>query len=179
MKDDKRFEIPFSGLKDGKHHFDQHVDNTFFESYNYDDFNDASLDVQIELNKKPTFLEFDLQVNGTVNVNCDLTNEPYDQPIAGEYELVVKYGDAYNDEHEDLLIIPHGSHKVDIAQYVYELIVLAVPRKCVHPGIADGTLKSDILDKLEELQPRMKEENTEEIDPRWEGLKGLLDNKNG
>ena len=66
-----------------------------------------------------------------------------------------------------------------IQQYVYELIVLAVPIKRVHPGVEDGTLNSDILKKLEELSPKIKDikEDQEETDPRWNTLKKLLTDK--
>jgi uncharacterized metal-binding protein YceD (DUF177 family) len=50
----------------------------------------------------------------------------------------------------------------------------------VHPGIEDGTLKSDTLDKLNELSvTEVKEEVEEEkeIDPRWDKLKQLLTDK--
>jgi uncharacterized metal-binding protein YceD (DUF177 family) len=58
--------------------------------------------------------------------------------------------------------------------------VLAVPHKRIHPGIEDGTLKSDVLDKLEELSPKGTNEdndNEENIDPRWNKLKNLLNDK--
>ena len=57
------------------------------------------------------------------------------------------------------------------------MLVLAVPQKRVHPGVLDGTLKSDALDKLEELQPKETRENKEQTDPRWDGLKKLLTDK--
>ena len=59
------------------------------------------------------------------------------------------------------------------------MIILAVPVKRVHPGIKDGSLNSDILKKLEELSPKLKEtkEKEEDIDPRWNTLKKLLTDK--
>ena len=56
---------------------------------------------------------------------------------------------------------------------------LAVPIKRIHPGVEDGTLDSEILKKLEELSPKLKEEKEkeEEIDPRWNTLKKLLTDK--
>ena len=54
------------------------------------------------------------------------------------------------------------------------MIVLAIPAKIVHPGIEDGTLDSDILTKLEELQPKERLLSEEESDPRWNKLKDLL-----
>ena len=123
-------------------------------------------------------MELTFKASGTVNVFCDLTNEPYDQPIDSELFLVVKFGETYNDDNEDLLILPHGEYEVNVAQYIYELVVLAVPSKRIHPGVLDGSLKSEVLDKLEELSPKEKESKEEEdIDPRWNKLKNLLNDK--
>ena len=72
----------------------------------------------------------------------------------------------------ECLILPHGSFKVNVAQPIYEMIVLAVPLKKVHPGVADGTLDSELLKRLEELQPQA--EKTTDNDPRWDKLKDLL-----
>ncbi|WP_419213091.1 YceD family protein [Maribacter sp. X9] len=173
----KEFNIPFSGLKQGKHDFNYQIDNTFFDSFGYDEFNDANITLDVILHKTSTMLELDLEASGTVNVNCDITSEPYDQPIDADLHLVVKFGEEYNDEDDEILILPHGEHQLNIAQYVYEMLVLAVPQKRVHPGIEDGTLKSEVLDKLQELQPKEKRSDKEESDPRWDELKKLLTDK--
>jgi len=180
MKPLKDFTIPFVGLKLGSHHFDYQIDNKFFEHFEYDDFQDADIQVDIVLEKKTTLLEFLFKVSGHVIVNCDLSNEPYKQPIDGEYKLVVKFGDEYNDELEDILIVSHGEYEINVSQYIYETIILAMPAKRIHPGIADGTIDSEILKKLEELRPKNLEEKeaaSEEIDPRWNTLKKLLTDK--
>lgn len=173
----REFSIPFSGLKQGKHEFEYVIEKEFFESFGYAEFNDANIGLKVSMNKMSTMLEFKLFADGTVNVNCDLTNEPYDQPISADLELVVKFGEDYNDEDDEILIIPHGEHQVNIAQYVYEMLVLAVPLKRVHPGVLDGTLKSEALKKLQELQPKDNTENKEDTDPRWDALKKLITDK--
>ena len=114
---------------------------------------------------------------GEVRAYCDITNEPFDLPVDGALELVVKFGDAYNDEDDEVLVLPHGEHQLNIAQYVYEMLVLAVPSKRIHPGVADGSLKSDVLQRLDELQPRASEEKTDKTDPRWDALRNLLTDK--
>ncbi len=173
----KELIIPFSGLKQGKHNFNFEIENTFFNSFGYDDFNDAKINVAVLLNKTSAMMELYFDASGTVNVDCDSTSEPYDQPIASELQLVVKFGDEYNDEDDEILILPHGEHELIVNQFIYEMAVLAVPQKRVHPGIADGTLKSEALDTLEELQPKEKKDNKEENDPRWDELKKLLTDK--
>ncbi len=181
MKDLKEFTIPFVGLKLGKHQFNFELKKAFFEHFEYDEFNDAAINLDVLLEKMSTLLEFTLTFNGTVNVACDITNEPFDQVISGTYKFVVKFDEEYNDENEDLLILPHGCYEVNIQQYIYESIVLAMPSRRIHPGVKDGTLKSDILDKLEELSPKaIDEEETpedENTDPRWDSLKKLLTDK--
>ena len=76
-------------------------------------------------------------------------------------------------------MVPHGTYEISIEQYIYELLVLAVPIKRIHPGVEDGTLNSDILKKLEELSPKLSEDKDKEkdIDPRWNTLKKLLTDK--
>ncbi|TNJ47132.1 DUF177 domain-containing protein [Tamlana fucoidanivorans] len=179
MKVLKEFTIPFVGLKIGKHLFEYKVERAFFEYFEYEDFNDVSLDVSVVLEKKTTLLELHFKISGWVNVYCDLTNEPYNQTIENEFDLVVKFGEEYNDEYDDILIVPHGTYEINIQQYIYELSILAVPAKRVHPGVEDGTLDSEILKKLEELSPKVEENKNkeEDTDPRWDTLKKLLTDK--
>lgn len=173
----KEYMIPFSGLKLGEHKFVYEIDDAFFESFDYQEFNGASVHVNAILEKMSTMMELRIKAKGTVNVDCDLTGEPFDQPIDSDLKLVVKFGEEYNDEDDEILIIPHGEHQFNIAQYIYEMLVLAVPQKRVHPGVEDGSLQSDILDKLEELQPKEKTTSSEKTDPRWDDLKKLLTDK--
>ena len=180
MKPLKEFTIPFIGLKIGTHHYDYKIEKAFFEYFEYEDFNDANVKVDVSLLKNTTLLELNFKISGTVNINCDITNEPFNQNIENEFDLVVNFGDEYNDENIDILVLPHGAYEINIQQYIYELIVLSVPIKRIHPGIEDGTLSSDILEKLKELSPKLDDEQKEdnkEIDPRWNTLKKLLTDK--
>jgi len=169
------YSISFRGLKEGKHQFEYKIDNTFFEVYQYEDILGADIQVHLEFVKKSTLLELNFAIEGMVKVVCDISNEIYEQSIEGNLDLKVKFGNEYNDENENILIIPHEAYEIEVSKFIYEIIVLALPSKRVHPGVLDGTLKSDILDKLEELQDKEKQNNT--IDPRWEKLKGLLTDK--
>lgn len=180
MKPLKEFTIPFIGLKIGTHHYDYKIEKAFFEYFEYEDFNDANVKVDLTLLKNTTLLELNFKISGTVNINCDITNEPFNQNIENEFDLVVNFGDEYNDENIDILVLPHGAYEINIQQYIYELIVLSVPIKRIHPGVEDGTLSSDILEKLKELSPKLDDEQKEdnkEIDPRWNTLKKLLTDK--
>ncbi len=179
MKVTNEFLIPFIGLKLGKHTFDFQINKKFFADFDYHEFEDCDIKISIVLEKKSTLLELDFKQKGTVHVPCDLTSEMFDLPVKAKLHLVVQFGDHFNNDNEELLILPHGEHQIDVSQYIYEMIVLSVPFKRVHPGIKDGTLQTEALDKLTELSVKEKPKNIEqeEIDPRWDKLKQLLTDK--
>lgn len=163
--------IPFVGLKEGLHDFHFAIDNTFFDAFDYEEFNSSKINVSLQFEKKSSILNLKFAAEGTVNIPCDVTDEPFDYAIKTTFDWIVKFGEAYNDDNEELLILPHGSYQLDVAQPIYEMVVLSMPAKRIHPGVEDGTLQSDILKKLEELQPKAEQNNN---DPRWNKLKDLL-----
>jgi len=176
----KEFLIPFIGLKPGKHHFEYQISNAFFEIFDYHEFQNSDIKVNVVLEKKGSMLELSFKHKGTVNVPCDMTNEDFDLPIKGKMNLIVRFDEVYNNDNEELLILPHGEFQIDVSQYIYEMIVLSVPLRRIHPGIKDGSLDTEALRKLNELTVKeQKKENKEEenIDPRWDKLKKLLTDK--
>ncbi len=174
MKNSKEYVILFKGLNLGTHQFEYKISKKFFDSFTYDDFIDTKVEVQLELNKKGTLLELTFKCQGMVRVNCDVSGEEYDQSIVGELNLIVKFGEKYNSDDEVILVLPHHEYELDISQYIYEIIILSTPTKRIHPNVVDGTLKTDVLEKLEEFKYNKKEET----DPRWDELKKLLTDKN-
>ena len=173
MKDLKEFNIPFVGLKEGKHLFEYKIDNTFFELYDYNEFEKSSINVTLEFVKKSTLFELNFTASGTVNVPCDVTNEYFDLEITATLPLVVKFGQENNDDNEEILILPHEVYQFSVAQFIYEMIVLGIPNKRVHPKVLDGTMETEALEQLE-----IKEEKTvETTDPRWDKLKNLITEK--
>ena len=179
MKSTNEYLIPFIGLKIGKHQFEYQINKKFFEEFGFDEFESCEIKVNVAFEKKATMLELGFKHKGTVNVTCDVSGEQFDMPVKGNIKLVVQFGDVFNNDNEELLILPVGEHQLDIKQYIYEMIALSIPLKRVHPGVKDGTLKSEALDKLKENSPKEKKEEKkeEEIDPRWDKLKQLLTDK--
>lgn len=180
MKNTKEYLIPFAGLKLAKHQFEYQINNAFFEIFDYNEYQDSNIKVNVVLKKTSTLLELNLKHKGTVNVPCDLTNEDFDLPIKGKMKLIVRFGEEFNNDNEELLILPHGEFEIDIAQYIYEMIVLSVPLRRIHPGIKDGSLQTEALTKLNELKVKeikKEQKEKENIDPRWDKLKQLLTDK--
>ncbi len=54
MKQLKEFLIPFIGLKLGKHQFEYQINKTFFDNFEYDEFESSDIKVKLTLDKKST-----------------------------------------------------------------------------------------------------------------------------
>ena len=165
------FNIPFVGLKEGKHNYKFTIDKKFFEHFEFTEFIHSSLKCDLVLNKKSTFLEINFKIGGKVTIPCDVSTELFEHEIKNENNLIVKLGSS-DYESDDIIVIPEGSYQINVAQHIYETIVLSLPLKRIHPGIKNGTLRSDILEKLKALEP--KNNSLGSIDPRWNKLKDLL-----
>ena len=172
MKSLSPYLVKFSGLKEGIHLFDFEIRNKFFKNFDYYDFADANIKTILELEKKQTLLNLKFKFYGNVEVQCDLSMEMFSLELKTEYNVVVKFKDDIISSDEKVIFLSTGSNSIDVSHIIYESIILAVPQKKVHPGIENGSLKSEIIKKLEELKP--KRNFKEKTDPRWDKLKDLL-----
>ena len=171
MSISSKFILKFAGLKEGKHKFDYEADNSFFKIYDYREFNDANINFNIDFIKKPTVLELQIIGDGVVNINCTLSNEPFDYNLKTRFKLIVKFGEYYDDSNDELLILPQGSHSINLDQFLYEMVVLSMPIRNVHPGVEDGSIKSDVINRLKDFD--INNEKSSNFDPRWNKLKKL------
>jgi uncharacterized metal-binding protein YceD (DUF177 family) len=109
-----------------------------------------------------------------------------DYPIDTAEHLIVKLGKDYSEESDEIIIIPESEGIINLAWFLYEFIVLAIPIKHIHaPGkcnkqmtakLKKHTAKAadddDSLD-MEEDEMADDEETESASDPRWDALKEL------
>ncbi|MCW3160307.1 YceD family protein [Chryseobacterium oryctis] len=170
----RNYDISFSGLKTGKHEFKFEIDKEFFQLFDTEqEFTNPKITVDVLLDKHTTFLEFKIKTHGMVELVCDITNENFNHSIENQIKVLVKFGEEYDDSEEDVITIPTNDHAFNIAQLIYENVVLSIPMKKLSPNVSDEDL--EILDKFSPKETEEEEEH--ETDPRWDALKNLK-NKN-
>ncbi len=163
----RQYEIPFAILKDGIHHFDFQIDKTLFEYFNSFDFvSDGKCEVNVELDKKPTLLKLYITIKGSITTNCDRCTFDLNVDIESENSVVFKFGDVEMEETEEILVLHHHEHKLNLLNILYEFIFFAIPPKLEHP-IED--CNQEMIDKLNEYIITEKSEP----DPRWDALINL------
>lgn len=168
----RNYDIEFSGLKNGKHEFRFEIDKKFFQLFDTEqEFTEPKIVADIFMDKHTTFLELLIKTTGTVNLVCDITNDNFDHPIEHEIEVLVNFGEEYDDSNVDVVTIPKTDHAFNVSQLVYEDVMLSIPMKKVSPNISDEDF--EILGKFSPQD--IVEEEEPVIDPRWEALKKLKD----
>jgi len=168
----KQFVIQFGGLKADQHHFDFEIDDKFFENFEYSEIKNGTISVHLELVKEEKVLAFHFSFDGTGILPCDRCFQPGDQKISGTEHLIVKFGDGYYEENEELQIIPEGVTHFDISPFLYEYSHLLLPVRRGHPEDENENSLCDpeIIKMLEQTSA------TGEPDPRWEVLNKLKNN---
>ena len=167
----RKYEVVFSGLKNGKHNFRFEIDKEFFQLFETEqEFTDPKLVADVLMEKHTTFLEFWITTSGTVNLTCDITNDQFDHPISSEMRLLVQFGEEYDDSEEEVITIPRNDHAFNVAQFIYEEVMLAIPMKKISPNISD-----EDIENLEKYKPQEETEKEPEADPRWDALRKLRD----
>ena len=91
MKRSDKHILKFSGLKDGLYEFSYSIKENFFKSFNYNEFNSGHFKIKIQLIKKPTILELKFSSSAIINVNCSISNEPFDYNLVSNLDLVVNF----------------------------------------------------------------------------------------
>ena len=168
------YNIEFKGLKEGNHEFDYHIGKSFFENFEESLVDEGDIKVRIVLEKHSSFLEIHLSFAGTVILTCDRCLGLYDQKIKGKASLFVKFGENVQDDGDDVIWLHPEDHQINVAQIIYEYIVISIPLRHVHPVRQDGTAGCDpeMIKKIEEYT-RHESDSTDE---RWSDLKKLLNN---
>lgn len=164
----KEFIIPFFGMKEGKHEFKFKIDQAFFEAFESNLLEQPNIDVRFEIEIMSTMLILRFEAEGTYQDFCDRCGDELTLNIEAEDKLIVKFGDETFDETDEIIMLSHDTHEIDISHRIYEMLVLALPNKRVHASIDD--CNPEVLNH-EDYKEESEEE--QEMDPRWDALKKL------
>ena len=148
------------------------------------------MNVTLTVKRTSRAFELSFQTEGMVSVPCDRCLDEMEQPVTSSDKLMVKFGHEYAEEGDNLIVIPEEEGEINVAWFMYEFIALAIPMKHVHaPGKCNKAVTSKLNkhlrtsgdDDAEESFGAgedivVEDEAEEQIDPRWNELKKILDN---
>jgi uncharacterized metal-binding protein YceD (DUF177 family) len=190
----KLYDIDLKNLTPGIHEYDFLLENKFFIDIDGDQVQKGKVNVHLTVNAAASMIyEMNFQIDGVVMVPCDRCLDDMEVLINTNNRLVVKFGNEYAEESDEVVIVPEEEGSINIAWFLYEFIALAIPMKHVHaPGKCNKAMTSKLkrhsarnVDDEDEIDNAELDEDMSLIDevqsstdPRWDGLKGLLENDN-
>lgn len=171
--------IQFSGLKPGVYTYSYTLDGSFFERFENEELREGKVVFEVSMERGERMLLFHFAYQGTIKTNCDRCLGEMEIPVHGEEQLCVKFSDTETSEDENVAILPESAFQIDIAQWMYEYVAIAMPIQKVHPeGECDPEMLKFISEEKEEDEDgEVKENRTGETDPRWDALRQLMEDK--
>ena len=169
MKALQEFEIPFLGLKEGIHDYAFDIDAEFFESFEYSEVKQGQVHVDVSMERQERMLIFNFSIKGSIELPCDRCLSPIQLEVNGNERLIVKFGQEWKEESDEVVIMPETESRIDISGFIYEYIMLMLPYKRVHPEdeeIGESLCDGSMVEKLQHY-------SEQEADPRWDALKEL------
>lgn len=168
------FSIPVGGMKVGHHSYEFRINKEFFDKFEESETGKGELVASVMADRHTTHIDLEIKITGTVMIECDRCLGLYSQPVTCENRLFVKFGMESDISDPDIVILPVDENDLDLSQFFYEYILLAIPMKRIHPDDGKGrsTCDPEMLKKLEEYN--IDEEKT--ADPRWDVLRKLTNN---
>ncbi len=174
------FILNIYSLKLGEHQFQYKIGKEFTDLYDEDLAEEVAVNIRLDLRKAQTMVEMDFHLEGTVDLVCDRSLDVYEEELESERKLILKYGEESEELSDEIVIIPHEQHEVDIAQLVYEFIALAIPMKKLHPDFREDLEAEEgeqiLIYSSREDSGENENEPKESLDPRWEALKHIKKN---
>jgi len=164
----KGFTIAFKGLSTGNHSFNFEIGKQFFESYEYFEGTSGELSAHIDLLKESNMMNLSIHLEGIVSLQCDRCLGDFKQAVEGNFMLIVKFGETFGEESEEIIILPFTDSLIDLSQYFFEYINMLLPLQKVHPDKENGESGCD-----PEMIAQLNQYSEQKEDPRWEALKKL------
>ncbi len=143
-----QYAIAWKGLKPGVHDFDFEIGDALFEAFENTDIRSAALKAHVRLDRSESMLDLHTAIDGRVTVPCDRCLEDCTVPIRWEGRLVVRFSDEIDDCDGEVMWIPRSADKVELGQYLYESVILAMPYQRVH---AEGGCNAEMLARFKTL----------------------------
>jgi len=172
MKAMREFDIPFGGLKNQSYVFDYEIQSGFFSRMESSPVQAGDIYVHVTLDKKPRLLVLDFYLDGYTETECDRCLRPIKVAVNGNFRQVVKFDDELCRKPQDdpeVLYVATETTRLNIAQWIYEFIILSLP---IQKTCADSLFGEAHCD--EKTMRILKEhENIKQQDPRWDKLKDL------
>jgi uncharacterized protein len=167
-------EIQISGLREGTHSFQFLLDSRFSDAFQADFFSKPSLKTDVRLDTSETMLKAEIQITGSVELECDRSLEKFRMDVSEKLVHFYKFGEEEQELSDEIDVISPERVHLDFDQLIYDTVALSLPQKKVHPDLRSEEDADDASEgRLIYSSAAVTEEDNEKRDTRWDILKNL------
>jgi uncharacterized metal-binding protein YceD (DUF177 family) len=127
MKAFGEYSIPIQGLKVGVYQYKFAIDNAFFSQFDGSPIAEGQIEFDLQFDRRSDMFLLDFELVGHVKAECDRCTATIDLPIEDTRQLIVKYGETEGEEEDEVVFIHRDAPDFNVAKYLYEFAVLALP----------------------------------------------------
>jgi len=166
------YAIPVKGLGNGIHEFHFRIGEDFFSHFEGSPIKKGNVEVDLTFDKRTDMFVFIFSFEGKVQTECDRCLVGIHLPIGGEERLIVKFSLDNQEEDAEVIYVNPEVPKINVARYIYEFIILAIPIIKVYDCEAEDNppCNEEMLGFLE-INEYPEEEKKDTSNPIWEELK--------
>ena len=128
------YNIPLKNLSEGAHIFEYDLDRKFFEAIDGEEVRKGNVAVKVTVKRTSSSFELNFEIKGVVKIPCTRCLDDMKQEVDTRDRLIVKFGQEYSEESDEIVVIPEDEGAINIAWFLYEFIALTIPIKHVHPS---------------------------------------------
>ena len=129
----ERYTIAFKGLKSGGYDYEFPISGALFEAFESPEIKDGKALARVHMERAERQLTLDVVIDGEVTVACDRCLEDCALPVHFTGRLLVRLADEPGEYDGEVLWLHPSEEELDLAQYLYESVVLSLPYQRVHP----------------------------------------------
>ncbi|MDE5707354.1 MAG: DUF177 domain-containing protein [Alistipes sp.] len=169
----RKYSIAYKGLSLGEHTFDFEIGEDLFQLFENQEIRGGNCRAEVRLVRSERQLRLEVSIRGEVVVECDRCLGDCALPVDYTGTLVVKFSDEIREYDGETMWLSAAQDHIELAQYLYESIVLSLPYQRVHP---EGGCDPDMLrrfrivsdEEFERIENRAQQQSAPAAeDDRW------------
>ena len=171
------FIVPLSDLPSGKTLLRWHAEGQFFSAFENSEILDADLVVGVKVEKSGRYAGVEMDVEGTVVVECDRCLGDLELPVSVHPSFSIKFGEATEEPssafegEKEILMLSESDADLDLRQVIYDYVCTSLPLTRVHP---EGECDPETVKYLHSEDEDLPGETAEPVSNPFAALKDLL-----
>lgn len=132
----RKFDVKIQSLSNNEHSFVFEFNQALLEHFSDElEMKNTFGDCKVNIIKTDMMLETSFLITGSTELTCDRTLKKFTYSLDLKNKILFKFGGFDEEISEDMIVIDRNKSIINIANYIYEFVILKIPAKRLHPSL--------------------------------------------